>query len=215
MNFIRNIGFIFVIAFLFAGVTSGINMALSKRIKLNEEARVNRQLLDALGIPFSQKSSPEAIQEIKTKRVKSATLGNDQIFAGLNEQGTIDRFAFPVNGKGLWGSIQGLLALNKDLTRVEGVIFTSHVETPGLGARIDEQWFRDQFHGIDLSRKASEDKFLRVGPGSKESANRVDSITGATITSTSVEKMLNEAIGSILSEKDKIRGLDWQSLPKK
>lgn len=215
MTFIKNIGFIFVIAFLFAGVTSGVNMALSKRIKLNEETRVNKQLLEALGIPFSDRSSPEKIQEIKSKRVKSALLGNERLFAAITEQGSIDRFAFPVSGKGLWGAIHGLLAVNKDLTRVEGLIFTSHVETPGLGARIDEQWFRDQFQGIDLQRKASEDKFLKMGPGNRESVNRVDSITGATITSMSVEKMLNEAIRSILSEKDKIRGLDWQSLPKK
>lgn len=215
MSFIKNIAFIFVIAFFFAGVTSGVNMALSARIKLNEETRVNKQLLEALGIPFSDKSSPETIQEIKSKRVKSAVLGNERLFAAITDQGSVDRFAFPVTGKGLWGSIQGLLALNKDLTRVEGLIFTSHVETPGLGARIDEQWFRDQFHGIDLQRKASEDKFLKMGPGSSESVNRVDSITGATITSMSVEKMLNEAIRSILSEKDQIRGLDWQSLPKK
>ncbi len=215
MTFIKNIAFIFVIAFLFAGMTSAVNTGLSKRIKLNEETRVNRQLLEALGIPFSDNSSPEVIREIKSKRVKSVTLGNETVFAGISDQGSIDRFAFPVSGKGLWGSIQGLLALNKDLTRVEGVIFTSHVETPGLGARIDEQWFRDQFKGIELSRKASEDKFLRIGSGSRDSLNRVDSITGATITSMSVEKMINDAIRSIVSEKDKIRGIDWQSLPEK
>ncbi len=215
MVFLRNIAFIFIIAFLFAGVTSGVNMGLSERIHLNEETRINKQLLEALGIGFAPNADPQDIRKLKAGRVKSATIGKDVVYAGFDKHGAVERYAFPFTGKGLWGSIQGLLAMNPDFSRIEGVIFTSHVETPGLGARIDEKWFRDQFRGVNLSKKATEDRFLRVGPGSKESVNRVDSITGATITSVSVEKMLNQTIASILSEKDEIRGINWQSLPKK
>lgn len=215
MTFIRNIAFIFVIAFLFAGLTSGVNMGLSKRILLNEQTRVSKQLLEVLDIPFRPDSSPEDIQNIESRRVKSIKMGTENIYAGFDEMGTLERFAFPILGKGLWGSIQGFVALDRNLSSIEGLIFTSHVETPGLGARIDEKSFRDRFKGLDLSKKASQDKYVRIEPGAKDATNRIDSITGATITSTSVEKMLNKDIETILSERDKIRGIDWQSLPKK
>lgn len=52
MVFIKNILFIFVIAFVFAGLTSGVNMALTKRIQLNEETRTSRQLLEVLEYNF-------------------------------------------------------------------------------------------------------------------------------------------------------------------
>lgn len=215
MSFIRNIAFIFVIAFIFAGLTSGVNMALSNRIHLNEQTRVSKQLLEVLAIPYPAESSPENIRQIESRRVKSAKLDKEEIFAGFNENGKLERYAFPVSGKGLWGSIQGFVALDSNLSRIDGVIFTSHVETPGLGARIDEKWFRDQFKGLDLTKKASPEKYVRVESGAKGAVNRVDSITGATITSVSVEKMLNTDIQSILSQRETIRGIDWQSLPKK
>lgn len=215
MSFIKNITFIFVIAFLFAGLTSGVNMGLSKRIQLNEQTRISKQLLEVLNIPFLPDSSPQAIKEIESKRVRTIQLGKHDIYAGISDKGDIERFAFPITGKGLWGSIQGLVALDSNLSSIDGIIFTSHVETPGLGARIDEKWFRDQFRGLDLSRKASPEKYVRIEPGSKDAVNRIDSITGATITSTSVEKMLNKEIETILSDRDRIRGIDWQSLPKK
>ncbi len=215
MTFLRNIAFIFVIAFLFAGLTSGVNMALSNRILLNEQTRLSRQLLEVLDIPFSADSSPELIRKIESQRIKSALIGQQEIYAGFSDTGVLERYAFPVNGKGLWGSIQGFVAMDKDLSRLEGLVFTSHVETPGLGARIDENWFREQFRGLDLSKTATTDRYVSIGSVSREGVNRLDSITGATITSNAVEKMLNRDIKTILSAKQKIRGIDWQSLPKK
>ncbi len=213
MTFIKNISFIFVIAILFAGLTSGVNMALSKRIQLNEQTRISRQLLEVLQIPFSPGSTPEAIREIESKHVKAKQLGRDYVYAAFNENGILERYAFPISGKGLWGPIHGLLALNKNLSSIDGLIFTSHSETPGLGARIDEKWFRDQFRGIDLG--STQEGRPKVEFGAREASNSVDAITGATITSSSVKNMLNKSIKAILSDQDEIRRIDWPSLQKR
>ena len=215
MVFIKNILFIFVIAFFFAGLTSGVNMALTKRIQLNEETRTSRQLLEVLGIHFPPGSTPEAIRQIESKRVKSTKIGQDYVYAAFDEKGVIERYAFPISGRGLWGPIHGLVSLNNSLSKVDGLIFTSHSETPGLGARIDEKWFRDQFKGIDVSKGSSQEKFVSFQLGGKESSNRLDAITGATITSNSVQNILNNDLKAILSEKDQIRRIDWPSLPKR
>ena len=107
------------------------------------------------------------------------------------------------------------MSLNNSLSKIDRLIFTSHSETPGLGARIDEKWFRDQFKGIDVSKGSSQEKFVTFRLGGKESSNRLDAITGATITSNSVQNILNNDLKSILSEKDQIRRIDWPSLPKR
>ena len=95
------------------------------------------------------------------------------------------RHVLPIGGPGLWGQIEGVAGLNSDLDRLTGVDFTVQIETPGLGGRIVELWFREQFRG-------------KTGPLSRvpertegEGANQFDAITGATITSTAVEDMLN------------------------
>ena len=97
MVFIRNILFIFVIAFFFAGLTSGVNMALTKRIQLNEKQEQDRQLLEVLGIQFPPGSTPEAIRQIESKRVKSTKIGQDYVYAAFDEKGVIERYAFPIS----------------------------------------------------------------------------------------------------------------------
>ena len=47
------------------------------------------------------------------------------------------RLIFPIEGKGLWSTLYGFLALNSDLNTVEGIIFYQHGETPGLGGEIE------------------------------------------------------------------------------
>jgi Na+-transporting NADH:ubiquinone oxidoreductase subunit C len=46
------------------------------------------------------------------------------------ENGEALKYAFPVSGKGLWSTIYGYLALEKDLSTVKGVTFYRHGETP-------------------------------------------------------------------------------------
>jgi Na+-transporting NADH:ubiquinone oxidoreductase subunit C len=47
------------------------------------------------------------------------------------------RLIFPIEGKGLWSTLYGFLALNSDLNTVEGIIFYQHGETPGFGGEIE------------------------------------------------------------------------------
>ncbi len=62
-------------------------------------------------------------------------------------QGTVEAYVIPIEGNGLWDIIKGYLALGTDLNTVKGVSFYEHKETPGLGARITEDWFKDNFKG--------------------------------------------------------------------
>src|SRR5690606_12927301 len=45
----------------------------------------------------------------------------------------IRQVVLPVNGKGLWSTLYGYLALQSDLQTIQGVTFYEHAETPGLG----------------------------------------------------------------------------------
>ncbi|MBD3237377.1 MAG: hypothetical protein GF330_11775, partial [Candidatus Eisenbacteria bacterium] len=54
-------------------------------------------------------------------------------------------YAVRIGGQGFWAPIEGWLALQPDLTETQGIVFLKHSETPGLGGRITEDAFRDQF----------------------------------------------------------------------
>ena len=52
---------------------------------------------------------------------------------------------FEFEGRGLWGPIKGLVALGPDLKTLESITIIAQEETPGLGGRISETKFLDQF----------------------------------------------------------------------
>ena len=96
-------------------------------------------------------------------------------------------FAFLAVGKGYGGLIDILVGLENETT-IKGVTIVSHLESPGLGARITESAFTDQFTGVNIA-----DVTLRQKGG------EIDAITGATISSRAVV----EAIKATAMEKVK------------
>jgi Na+-transporting NADH:ubiquinone oxidoreductase subunit C len=108
----------------------------------------------------------------------------------LKENGEDKGYAFPVVGPGLWGQINGYAAISTDYNELLGIVFIKHEETPGLGGRIEEEQYLSQFRNLDLS-SASDGNFIIYRPAAN---GNVDAIAGATLTSNSVAKLLNEDI---------------------
>jgi len=96
-------------------------------------------------------------------------------------------FAFRAVGKGYGGLIEILVGFENETT-IKGVTIVSHLESPGLGARITESSFRDQFAGLNI-----DDVVL------KRDGGQIDAITGATISSGAVV----DAIRATVMEKVK------------
>lgn len=106
------------------------------------------------------------------------------------------KFIIPVYGGGLWGPIWGYIAINDDGKTVYGTNYSHASETPGLGARITEISFQNQFKGkslyIDGAFKSVE--VLKKGQKSITGAQYVDALSGATITSRGVSSMLQQCL---------------------
>ena len=108
------------------------------------------------------------------------------------------KFVFPLIGKGLWGSIWGYIALNSDLRTVYGTYFSHQSETAGLGARITELAFQNQFVGKVISKDGSQDIDLTVVKSGRvqDTAVECDGITGATLTCNGVSDMLHDCLSN-------------------
>ncbi len=104
------------------------------------------------------------------------------------------------SGKALWGTVNGVIAMEKDLKTIKGIDIISHNETPGLGGRIEEEWFLKQFKDETIV-----ENMITVvqgsGDGNYNSTDGiVDGIVGATRTSHSIEVMINQKIKSLREE---------------
>ena len=99
----------------------------------------------------------------------------------------------PLKGQGMWGGISAFLALNADKQTVYGVYFNHESETAGLGAEIkDNADWQKKFRGKHLFA-ADGTLALSVEKG-KTDETTVDAVTGATVTSTAVSKMLHDQL---------------------
>lgn len=106
-----------------------------------------------------------------------------------------------VYGNGLWNSIWGYIAIDSDMNTIRGAIFDHAGETPGLGARITERKVQERF----LGKKIFSDDFSKMesikvlkGEGRAESAlneHQVDGLSGSTMTTQGVNKMLEQYFG--------------------
>ena len=101
----------------------------------------------------------------------------------------------PVEGKGLWGPIWGYIAVKADMSTIYGATFDHKGETPGLGAEINTPKFESMFTGKKLYEG---DKFTSIGVikggVSADDIHNVDAISGGTITSKGLEKMLRDCL---------------------
>lgn len=107
-------------------------------------------------------------------------------------------YCFPVYGKGLWSSIYGYLALDRDLDTVLGITFHKQGETPGLGGEIQYPEFQSRFNGkkiFDAGRLVA----VTVLKGKADTTlpaalHQVDGITGATLTGKGVTGLLKKSL---------------------
>ncbi len=107
----------------------------------------------------------------------------------------VTAYAIPLEGKGLWSTLYGYLALEKDGSTIMGITFYAHKETPGLGAEISKPWFSDNFKGKKLLDQSGSLASVKVFKGKAKDSGLpedhvVDGISGATITADGVTDLI-------------------------
>jgi Na+-transporting NADH:ubiquinone oxidoreductase subunit C len=106
------------------------------------------------------------------------------------------KYIIPLRGKGLWGPIWGYVSLDDDFSTIFGAVFSHAKETPGLGAEINQQWFQAQFKGLAIFDK--QDNFVSIevvkGGAPEGAPSAVDAISGGTITSKALQRMMYDCL---------------------
>jgi Na+-transporting NADH:ubiquinone oxidoreductase subunit C len=200
--------FTLTMCLLISTLLAGTSWILKDRQDFNKKIDVQKNILSAAGINVA---NVQDVEETYNKRVKSMFISEDGKITDVVVDGTTDckqifkiktltdyAFVYPIVGKGLWSTLYGYLAVGASGKSIIGITFYKHGETPGLGAEIEKQWFCDNFIGKTLYNnnkftgifvakgKAKNDVKYKTYPNSI-----VDGISGATITSKGVEKMLS------------------------
>ncbi len=187
-SLIYTVIFTFITAFFFVFFLSLANGATEKLVEQNQKSAVQSAVLRALGQSFSDPV------EAYEKLLSEIPAPGSTMSVGIDGQEVLIRY---FSGSGLWGTVTGILAVEKNLSRIVGLDIISHNETPGLGGRIDEDWFKEQFRGERIP-----DTGIRIlkgsGKGDDDRENGVvDAVTGASLTSSSMQTIINDAVKAL------------------
>uniref|UniRef100_UPI0032173749 NADH:ubiquinone reductase (Na(+)-transporting) subunit C n=1 Tax=uncultured Draconibacterium sp. TaxID=1573823 RepID=UPI0032173749 len=202
-----------IMVIIVAAVLASVSMALKPAQKKNVAIEKKQNILASVNIE-STAATAEAIYaekivneyvvttkgekaegdafttDLKKERAKDAADMLLPVFEVKTDDGI--KYVLPVYGAGLWGPIWGYVSLNDDMNTIYGANFDHEGETPGLGAEISTPMFEEPFKGkkiFDESGKLVSILVAKVGQVGAEE-HKVDAISGGTITSKGLEKML-------------------------
>lgn len=193
-SFIFPILFMVLITAFFTAILAFLNYSTTDVIAFNQETELRRTLLYVFNIETPSQES-KVVEEVFNKYISEEAINGKKVYIA-KEDGNIIGYAFPISGTGLWGTVEGFAAISEDFSKLLGIDFVSHSETPGLGGRISEDWFKEQFRGLKLTEENGGNYIIyKPLPG-----GNVDAIAGATLTSKSVSNFMNQDIYRFIKE---------------
>jgi Na+-transporting NADH:ubiquinone oxidoreductase subunit C len=198
---------------LVAAILASVSMALKPKQVRNIEIEKKQSILASVNI----ESTAENAEDLYAENIKNEYVVNvegnevegdaftidlkkehskpaDQMHLPVFECQTDDglKYILSLRGTGLWGPIWGFIALDDDMNTIYGANFDHQGETPGLGAEIATTAFEEQFIGKKLFDDTDKLTSIIVAKVGQEAPaeHKVDGISGGTITSKGLEKML-------------------------
>ena len=199
-RFLYTVVFIAITAFAFVFLLSLTNQATIEQVELNQQIARERAILQALTIAPQDEDGnvvDAEVPQVFDERV-TADKENGRFVATIEGQ-TV--WAKEFAGSGLWGTITGVLAVTSDLSEIIGLEIVSDNETPGLGGRINEPWYTNQWEGEEIPQDGTIELTAQSQEGDPDKDNGlVDGITGATRTSESMVRIVTSQLAELRSD---------------
>ncbi len=180
MNSILKLGLnLFVICAVAAGLLAGTNQITAPLIEQRNEQANN----EARKTVLSDASEFKLLDNSKYKSGSDVEVV--EVYEGLNGS-DVSGYTIKVLPKGYGGEIELMVGIKADGS-ISGVNIGNMTETPGLGAKAQEEAFYGQYAG----KPATELSVIKSGSAGE---TEIQAISGATITSKAVTTGVNAAV---------------------
>ncbi len=207
-------------------LVSTVAVALKPQQTVNKELDLNKNILAAAGLLEASDNAQSITAKIEKFDARfvdletglyadvdtGAEVQRENAPAGLanvkqfqqvyvyTPNGTPELYVLPVSGPGLWGPMYGFLVLEGDVNTVKGLSFYQHKETPGLGAKVELDSWKNLWKGKKAFAEAGN---VNIVVGSKNIKNDapktddgyIDGLSGATLTTAGVNDLIRFWLG--------------------
>ena len=176
---------VLIVAFLLAFVSQTLKPMQDANVALDTE----KQILNSLNLRGLSDEEAHATYEKIVKYDEA-----QKVYVCTLENGDV-KYVLPLKGQGMWGGISCFLAIDSDKNTVYGAYFNHESETAGLGAEIkDNADWQAKFQGKKIFADETKETLALSVEKNVNDETTVDAVTGATVTSTAVSKMLQEQL---------------------
>jgi len=184
LNFIKQSWLVMVSSLAFGILVAGVHGGLKDRIEANAQEKLQSQMR----LLLSSATTFETVMDQVT--------GQAAYYVGKNATGQPVGYMIEASGSGFADIITLLVAMDASREKLLGIAVLKSNETPGFGDQIKNEdkdgkiSFKNQFKGCPTDKK-----LMTVKTGRREETDeKIVAITGATISSEAVTKIVNEAI---------------------
>lgn len=189
-QYTKMLAFVFIMGFLTSLVFVGMDALTADRIEANKDAAIYSAVLTHNNIAFNSGNLAEVFHDNIT--VETVTYEGQTLSFYINAANGNVSFMYGVFSLGgLWGPLRGVITLESDFITIVNVTVLEEQETPGLGGKVKNREFLDQFKGLELLPE--ELRPVEVNKDLSNKSNEVDVISGATGTSYAFERLINES----------------------
>ena len=162
-------------------------------VKKGTEKRIEEQILMNVQGPALEKVLASSTNDIIGERQQLMVEGEQRVIFIGKKDGKPWAIAFETVATGYKGKIGVMVGFDLESNIISGIGILTHQETPGLGARISETAFTDNFKGKSI------DEAFKV----KQDGGNIDGVSGATISSRAVCSAVAKAISLYSAVLDK------------
>lgn len=192
-HFIQQSWLLIVASFFFGLLIAVTNAAWAPRIEQNKNKKLNHLMASLL--PKATEFELETELEIKSAKGKKI---KTKVYKALSEADKCIGYCFNASGSGLIDKIELVVAVDKDFEGIAGFDVLACNETPSIGDRIKLPFYRNQFIGAPAGIL----ELVKTGDAKKIDSEIV-AISGATISSEAVVKIINNSITQIKEQMQK------------
>lgn len=168
-----------ILTLTFLGIIAGALLAVvnnwaSPRIEANKKAETERAI-------FLVQPEGKSYDQLKE--------ADFEVYKVFDKNKSFVGYSLVFEGNGFQGKIRLMVGLTGDMDRITSLEVLEQSETPGLGNRVAEAPFKDQFNNLANSPSVAWVKGIKPSK-----SNEIQAITGATISSKSVVAIVNAGI---------------------
>lgn len=172
-----------LIGIIAGGSLSLVNNWASPKILINQKAETERAIY---------------LVHLDGKKYEAMKDAGFEVYKVFDQTDKSVGYSLVYAGNGFQGKIKMMIGLTDDLNKITSIEILEQSETPGLGTKILEPTYKDQYKELTPLTGI---KLVKGIPPSNP--NEVQAITGATISSRAVVQIANEGIRKLKSVLEK------------